>query len=87
MRLILGVARGSRAPGRTLFLFLNLVHKVLGAVNFPSLGNGDVAHTCVTCHSAIHPTATVQASPTTRDALGDIFTLDRRHDNPDRDGE
>ncbi|CAN0171032.1 unnamed protein product [Ectocarpus sp. 8 AP-2014] len=30
--------------------------------------------------------AAVQASPSARDALGTIFALDRRHDNPDRDG-
>ncbi|CAM9282626.1 unnamed protein product [Ectocarpus fasciculatus] len=28
----------------------------------------------------------VEASPSARDALGTIFALDRRHDNPDRDG-
>lgn len=31
--------------------------------------------------------AAVQASPSARDALGTIFALDRRHDNPDRDGK
>lgn len=39
-----------------------------------------------------HPTrfpqnVCLQASPASRDALGKIFALDRRHDNPDRDGE
>ncbi len=29
----------------------------------------------------------VQVSPTSQDTLGDFFALDRRHDNPDRDGE
>lgn len=36
--------------------------------------------------SLVHTTVYWQATPNC-EALGTIFSLDRRHDNPDRDGE
>lgn len=77
-------------PRTNLLRFLNsVIHKVLGAAeNVRGLGIGVPSKPELTSDLTIFPnTAIEQASSTTRDALGGIFALDRRHDNPDRDGE
>lgn len=37
-------------------------------------------------HEPTQPLLAVAQAATARDALGVVFALDRRHDNPDRDG-
>ncbi|CAM9112628.1 unnamed protein product [Scytosiphon promiscuus] len=76
-----------KPPGQSLFLEVPEPRRqVQPAFAFPRGAPPTGAESCDgTAHSV--DSADVEASSTTRDALEVIFALDRRHDNPDRDGK
>eukprot|EP00752_Nemacystus_decipiens_P005931 g5356.t2 len=77
-----------KPPGQSLFLEVRETRRQVPSAFCPSRVAGPGTESCGALPPAIlsMEVPDAEASPASRDALGKIFALDRRHDNPDRDG-